>query len=361
MLRSLKGSLALCGFVCGLLAGLTPGGTARAETFKLSIGAGHPAGAAIWVGMIRDYFVPETSRRVAERTGHRLEWSQHYGGTVCKPGECLEAVEAGLLDVADIQTAFEPAKLIAHNFMYFVPFGMPDPVKGAALARQVYDSTPELGEVLEKRYKQVFLANGIIGNYGVLTSFVWDALEQLKGRKIAAAGPNIPWMSAVGPVPVQSNLNEAYTAFQTGVYEGWLTFPEAVTGFKLHEVTKSYTLADLGVNATPLITINRGAWQRLPPAIQEILLEVGRDYTIAEAQAVADREHSSLETMRKAGLTVRALSEEEKARWAKAMPNLPRLKMKEIADAGQPAAAVETYIRLLKEAGLAMPRDWLAE
>ena len=150
------------------LAGI---GNATADTFRLTIGAGHPADAAVWITAMRDFLAPEISKRVAEKTGHKMEWVNAYGGSVCKLGECLEAVESGLVDVADLHVAFEPAKLMAHNFPYFVPFGSPDPVTAAKAARQVYDSVPELKKILEDKYNQVFLGVGSVGNYNLVTTF----------------------------------------------------------------------------------------------------------------------------------------------------------------------------------------------
>jgi TRAP-type C4-dicarboxylate transport system substrate-binding protein len=110
---------------------LAGAGTANADTFRLTIGSGHPADAAIWINTMRDFLAPEIAQRVEQKSGHTLEWVNAYGGSVCKLGECLEAVESGLVDVADLHVAFEPAKLMAHNFPYFVPFGTPDPVIAA--------------------------------------------------------------------------------------------------------------------------------------------------------------------------------------------------------------------------------------
>jgi TRAP-type C4-dicarboxylate transport system substrate-binding protein len=116
-------------------------GAARADTITLRIGAGHPAGAT-WITTIREGFMPQVAARVAAETGHTIVWQEAWGGTVCRLGECLEAVEAGLLDMADLQVPFEPAKLMAWNFSYFVPFGSGDPVLGARLNRQVYEEIP---------------------------------------------------------------------------------------------------------------------------------------------------------------------------------------------------------------------------
>lgn len=330
---------------------------ATADTFKLSIGAGHPADAAVWVTAMRDFFAPEVAKRVAAK-GHKIEWTSAYGGSVCKLGECLEAVESGLLDVADLQVPFEPAKLMAHNFAYFVPFGSGDPLVVAKASRQVYDTVPELKKLLEDKYNQVFLGVGSVGNYGLVTTFAWDKVEQLKGKKIAAAGPNIPWLRAVGAVPVQSNLNEAYTSFQTGVYEGWVMFPDATVGFKLHEVAKNYTITDFGAISTVVLTINKTTWRKLPKDVQDVMLEVGREFTTVQTTMGSEKAAASLATMKAAGANVRSLSEEEKAKWAMALPDIPNERTAEINKAGQPGKAVAAYLQALKEAGVKMPREW---
>lgn len=333
-------------------------GTASADTFRLTIGSGHPADAAVWISTMRDFLAPEIAKRVEQKTGHKIEWVNAYGGSVCKLGECLEAVESGLVDIADLHVAFEPTKLMAHNFPYFVPFGTPDPVIAARAARKVYDTVPDLKKILETKYNQVFLGVGSVGNYNMLTTFAWDKVEQLKGRKIAAAGPNIPWLQAVGSIPVQSNLNEAYTSFQTGVYEGWIMFPDATVGFKLHEVAKNYTFTDFGAIPNVLITINKDTWKKLPKAVQDIMLEVGKEYTEVESKAALEKGQRSVEIMKAAGATVRSLSDAEKAKWANALPDIPNQRTAEIKKAGQASQAVAAYIKALKEAGVKLPRDW---
>ncbi len=332
-------------------------GTANADTFRLTIAAGHPP-VATWVRGMRDFFAPEIAKRVEQRTRHKIEWVHAYGGALCKLGECLEAVESGLADVADVVSTFEPTKLMAHNFSFFVPFGATDPLLAARAALKVYDTVPDLKKILDK-YNQVYLATGATGNYGLLTKFPWDKVEQLKGRKIAAAGPNIPWLQGLGVVPVQSTLAEAYTSLQTGVYEAWLMFPSGVVGFKLHELAQNYTFINFGVKANSLITINKDTWKKLPKAVQDIMLEVGREFVEADAKLVVEEEKRGLATMQAtAGMNVRALSDAEIVRWANSLPDIPSQRTAEIKKAGPGSESVAAYIKALKEAGVKMPRDW---
>lgn len=335
-------------------------GPVQADTFTLRIGAGHPATAA-WIRSIIEIYMPAVSERVAAETGHEINWSEAWGGSVCSLGECLESVESGLLDMADLQTPFDPSKLLAWNFSYFVPFGAGDPVLGSELSAQTYQEVDGLREQLQQRYNQTYVGNSVVGNYGLITTFEWDEIEELEGEKVAAAGPNIPWVSSVGIVPVQSNLNEAYTAMQTGVYDGWVMFPDASVSFNLHEVSEQFTVTDFGTIATPVLSINNDTLASLPEEVREIILEEGQTWNEEGAQLTAQLQEEALDTMRDAGVRVVELTDEQKEAWAAELPNIPAERTQEISDAGQPAEAVYRYIELLEEAGHDFPRDWLSE
>jgi TRAP-type C4-dicarboxylate transport system substrate-binding protein len=340
-------------------ASMVPGSTA-AETFRLTIGAGHPVPAASWVAPMQSYLEVEVKKRVEQKTGHRIEWVEAYGGSVAKLGEVLEAVESGLMDIGDVHVPFEPSKLLAYNFGYFVPFGTENVVVAGKAARKVFDAYPQLAANLEKRFNQVYIATGAVTNYNLVTTFAWAKVEQLKGRKIAAAGPNIPWLQAVKAVPVQSNLNEAYTSLQTGVYDGWIMIPDATYSFKLHEVARYYTITGFGAIPNTLITMNRNTWRKLPKDVQEIFLEVGREYTKVQTEASQVKGEQAVQAMKDAGTTVRELSWDEKVKWANALTNIPRERAEEIRKTGLPGEVVFAYIQNLKDLGVKLPRDWAA-
>lgn len=333
----------------------------RAETFRLTIGAGHPVPASSWVAPMQTFLQVEVKKRVEQKTGHKIEWVEAYGGSVAKLGEVLEAIENGLMDIGDVHVPFEPSKLLAYNFGYFVPFGTENVVIAGRAARKVFDAFPQMGAALENRFNQVYLATGAVTCYNLVTTFPWTKVEQLKGRKIAAAGPNIPWLQAVHAVPVQSNLNEAYTSFQTGVYEGWIMLPDATYSFKLHEVAKYYTITGFGAIPNTLITINKNTWKKFPKEVQQIFLEVGREYTKVQTEASQIKGEQAIKAMKDAGTTIRELPWEEKVRWANALPNIPKQKAEEIRKSGLPGEVVFAYIQNLKDEGVKLPRDWAAK
>lgn len=351
------GALGLLAMATATFAIMTP---AQADTIRLRIGAGHPQVAA-WIGTLNDYFLPRVAERVAADTNHTVEWAATWGGSVCKLGECLEAVDAGILDMALLQVAFEPSKLQAHNFTYFVPFGAGDPVVAQKATAAVYANTPSLTKTLEDRYNQTPIGFGIVGNYGLATNFEWGEVAELSGHKIAAAGPNLPWLDGTGAVGVQSTLNEAYTSIQTGVYEGWIMFPDALAAFKLYEVSKQYVELNFGAMHTPLVTVNLEVWQGLPEDVRKIISEVGAEWGVHSAEVIAKKQEAGLVTLEKKGMAVRPSDDEASKTWAENLPNIPKMRADEITGAGLSGEAIYAYIEALKAAGVALPRDWSAE
>jgi len=123
----------------------------ESKKITLRIGTGHPAGPAVYATEIRDYFVPEVRRRVAEETQYEINFVEGYGGSIAKVAETLEAVQDGILDIGAYCVCFEPAKLFLHNFSYFVPFGPQESVQAISVARTVYDKHPWLEAQLRSR------------------------------------------------------------------------------------------------------------------------------------------------------------------------------------------------------------------
>jgi TRAP-type C4-dicarboxylate transport system substrate-binding protein len=135
-------------------AAAVPVSVAHAETFRITIGAGHPVPAASWVAPMQSFLQVEVKKRVEQKTPHKIEWVEAYGGSVAKLGEVLEAIENGLLDIGDVHVPFEPSKMLAYNFGYFVPFGTENAVQAGMAARKVFDAYPQLNANLEKRFNQ---------------------------------------------------------------------------------------------------------------------------------------------------------------------------------------------------------------
>ena len=338
-------------------------GYVLADLFTLRIGSGHPAGPTVYVTVIRDFVVPELKRRVAAETEHELRIVEGYGGSIASVAETLEAVQIGILDIGAFCVCFEPAKLFLHNFQYFVPFGPQDAQEGIRLSRAVYDLNPWLAAQLKERYGQRLLAINGFDNYHLGSSIFWDSLDDLRGVKVAGAGPNLPWLESAGVIPVQSTLPDGYMSLQTGVYSGWLMFPSSYFAYKFHEPAPYYTLIGFGsMGGAVIMTMNLRTLERLPVEVRQIVEEVGREYETQAARELDVRQIVGLENLRAAGATVRDLPEDVRRDWAQSLSDFPNRMAKEADSRGMPGTEIiRSYIELVTQSGYDWPVEYAIE
>ncbi len=337
----------------GAVVGLPALGQA-AETITLRLGSGHPAKVLESNNVITRWYVPELIKRVKEKTGKTLKVQQFHGGTVAKLKEVLEATRDGLLDIGAWYTVFEPTNAFLQNFNFYIPFNSPDPKLVTLATQKTFEKFPQLSTVFETKHNQKLLSIACVGNYGLGTSFAWKKFSDLKGHKIAGAGANLNWIK--GATPVSSNLNEAYNAIQTGVYEGYIIFPGSWYSFKLHEVGKYFTKADFGAMAIHAMTINLDKWKKLGKDVQEILVDMGKEFSEKTAEECVKFGVAGEAKLRKAGVTVTQISSDAKKKWCEAVKEFPNRMAQDANKRGLPGSEVmRYYIATIESMGYKFP------
>jgi C4-dicarboxylate-binding protein DctP len=321
-----------------LAVALASGG-AIADDIKLRIASGHPA-VNTYVNLMQNFFVPEVTKRVAARTKHKIEFIEGYGGSMVKTAETLEGVQSGIIDIGGYCFCFEPSNLPLHAFQVMLPFGTMDPETSVKLARAVYDKVPYMSEIFEKKFNQKLIALIADNGYNLGTSFDWAKVADLKGRKLAGAGLNLKWLEYAGATPVQSSLPEAYTAMQTGVYNGWIMFPSGWVNFKLYEVGKFYTEVGFGAITWHGLTINSARWAKLPKDVQQIIAEVAREYEARTGTVNKENYPKQLEQLKGFGTTVKSVPSSVRVEWANSLKGWPQEKATELDKQGLPATQV---------------------
>jgi C4-dicarboxylate-binding protein DctP len=323
----------------GVLSLLGWGTAAQAENIRLRIASGHPA-ANTYVNLMQNFFVPEVSKRVAERTSHKVEFVEGYGGSMVKVADTLEGVQSGLIDIGGYCFCFEASNLPLHAFQVMLPFGTMSSDMSVKLARTVYDRVPYMSKVFEDKFNQQLLALISDNGYNLGTTFDWNTVSELKGRKLAGAGLNLKWLEYAGAVPVQSSLPEAYTSMQTGVYNGWIMFPSGWVNFKLGEVAKFYTETGFGAITWHGLTMNKARFAKLPKEVQAIILEVAKEFE-AKTGTVNDENYpKQLTTLKAAGVTVKSVPNSVRVEWANSLKGWPQTIATELDQKGLPATQV---------------------
>ncbi len=312
---------------------------AQAEEIKLRIASGHPV-VNTYVNLMNTFFVPEVTKRVAARTKHKVEFIEGYGGAMVKVADTLEGVQSGIIDIGGYCFCFEPSNLPLHAFQIMLPFGTMSSDVSVKLARRVYDQVPFMSKVFEDKYNQKLIALISDNGYNLNTTFEWNTVADLKGRKIAGAGLNLKWLEYAGAVPVQSSLPEAYTSMQTGVYNGWIMFPSGVVNFKLNEVAKHYTEIGFGAITWHGLTINKNRFARLPKEVQDIIVEVAKEFEALTGTVNDANYPKQLEQLRSVGAVVKKLPDSVTLEWAQSLKDWPQEKATELDKAGMPGTQV---------------------
>ena len=313
--------------------------TAQAENIKLRIASGHP-NANTYVNLMQNFFVPEVTKRVTEKTQHKIEFVEGYGGSMVKVADTLEGVQSGIIDIGGYCFCFEPSNLPLHAFQVMLPFGTMSPEKSVKLARTVYNKVPYMSQVFEDKFNQKLLSLIADNGYNLGTTFEWNNVGDLKGKKIAGAGLNLKWLEYAGAVPVQSSLPEAYTSMQTGVYFGWIMFPSGWVNFKLNEVAKNYTEVGFGSISWHGLTINKNKFNRLPKEVQDIILEVGKEYEAKTGSVNEENYPKQLVQLKSLGVNVKAVPDSVRNEWANSLKEWPQIQAQDLDKQGLPATLV---------------------
>jgi len=321
------------------LLGLLGASAASAENIRLRIASGHPA-VNTYVNLMQNFFVPEVSKRVAARTQHKVEFVEGYGGSMVKVADTLEGVQSGLIDIGGYCFCFEASNMPLNAFQVMLPFGTMNSETSVKLARSVYDKVPALSKVFEDKYNQQLIALISDNGYNIGTTFEWNNISDLKGKKIAGAGLNLKWLEYAGVTPVQSTLPDGYTALQTGVYAGWIMFPSAWVNFKFYEVAKNYTEVGFGAITWHGLTINKNRMARLPKDVQAIIIEVAKEFEAKTGSVNQENYAKQIAQLKTLGVNVKSVPDSVKLDWANSLKDWPQTMATDLDARGMPGSLV---------------------
>jgi TRAP-type C4-dicarboxylate transport system substrate-binding protein len=361
-----KRSLRVAALVCAVLLVLSLAScskkdeaarSAGKQKITLRVGSGH-AVSNPWVTVLENFFVPEVAKRVAERTNYEIEWIKAYGASVTKLGDELSGIEAGLLDIGTCIIVFEPVKLMLHSMVYRMPFSCSDPAVVSKVMKQIYKEYPEHVTEFEK-YNQKLLGMGVCDPYSLYSNKEIRGLADLRGMKIGAAGANLNWINGSGAVPVNTSLNEVYQSLQTNVIQGTIQPTDSCYNLKVPEVAPYLLEANFNVLPFNSITINMDKWKTLPKEVQDILVEVGKEYEDRETEYIVEVYARDVEKMKSEGVKVYTLPREEQVKWAAALPDIVNVMVTELNGRGYKGTEiVSRYYELLEQNGWPKVRDW---
>jgi len=347
------------------LAVLAVGAQSQAATIKgneitMRVGSGH-APFITYVKEVSKYFLPNVKKRVEAETKYKINFKEHYSGTVVNVFDTLEGTQDGRLDIGAWCVCFDDDKAMAMNLTYYVPFHEPNAIKNQKIFADLVAKHPSIQQDYEKRYKQKLIGITGFNNYGLLSAFDWKRFEDLKGKKILAAGPNLPWVK--GGIPVRTTIPKAAQQLQTGVGEAIVLFPDTDYKLKLHEATKGgfYTVTDFGAVIQISLTMNVRARKKLPPEVVKIIDEEGIKYGTHSA-ATSQNDHDwGLNKLKEAGVKIRTIDPDAKVAWAKQLADWPNQRAQDVKAKKKVdmPTMMRDYIKMVEAGGHKFPIDYV--
>jgi TRAP-type transport system periplasmic protein len=332
------------------------GGASAQEAVRLTIAAGHPP-PFLWVKHLKESFMATVDSELAKTNKYKVTWNEAFGGTLAKIGSELETMEQGISDVGIVSTVFHSAKMTLNNYNYFVPFG-PGDANVVSKANAEVQKHPALVKEWE-RYSLKFLGGFAIDNYNIMSTQPITKVEDLNGKKISGAGPNLNWIKNTGAVGVVGSLNDWYNGIKTGVYDGGMIFPTALIPGKFYEVAPHYNVMDLGAMYAGSLAINKPRYDKLPAEVRQAVDKGAEAYGVNFLKEQTDRVQASYEAWEKNGGKVHRMSAEERAKLVKLVPNPAADWVKANQDKGLPAKEVLTrYMDEVRKTGYKFVRDW---
>lgn len=330
---------------------------AYAETINATIVAGHPP-VFRWVKHASETFIPGVNKAL-EGTDHTIEWDEQYGGSLAKVGDELETLEEGLAEVGLISSVFDPAKLPLQNVSYFTPFVSSEPLKVAGTIDDLHRSNPAMLSTWEENGLQYLGGPTSLDDYLLMTNFPVNSIQDLQGRKIAAPGPAVNWLSGTGAVGVAGNLTLYYNDIKTGVYDGVIVFASAALPGKLHEVAPYITKVGFGAQFSGAMAANKDWFDAQPEEVQNALKAGGDAFREAYVTDLDAAVEAALKTMAEQGATITEVDAEFRSKWAGGMNNVAKEWAAQVDGEGKAGTEIlKAYMEAMRAAGATPVRNW---
>lgn len=333
------------------------------QTFRLTIASSHPT-TLPWVGLMSSLFVPEVNKRVeALNKGYKIEWRESYGGQLYRMNATLTSVEQGITDIGWVFHNLEAARMPLSQFGTVTPFTTDDVRVILDVANEMNENIPALRQEWE-RNNMVFLGATGVDTYHLFTKAPVTRYSDLQGRKISAPGSIGLWLRGSGAVPVGGSLTSYYTDIQTGVSEGTISISTGILPNKIYEVAPYVTRVNIGALYIGGMAMNKDSFQRMPREVQQIMKDVGKEYSRVLGQTLMERYESSLKAIAEQGanqtvpVRVSELPTVERDRWVRTMPNLAAEWVQANSARGPAKDILVNYMDALRKRGVVPVRDW---
>lgn len=149
------------------------------------------------------------------------------------------------------------------------------------------------------------------GPNAFFTKFPVESMDDFKGHKLRAGGPQALFLEAMGGTPVSLEGDEIYTAIDLGTIEGTMWDTGGVKSMKFHEVIDYAILPGWNPSQSQEIYINLDAWNSLNDWQRDQIESIFEETYFETSRLHQEGVEESLQAIEDSGGEVITLSDEE--------------------------------------------------
>lgn len=288
---------------------------------------------------------------VEKRTNGRVKIETGYSESFGKVSEMVDLLKNGAIEMASIAPGYYPTQMP----LWFVTSGMPFITYNAKtttdLMWKMYQTFPAMEAELKKNNMKILYISSHEPFKFLSTKKPIKSLADMKGMKIRSYGNLFPKMlEAVGAIPVNIPVNDAYDALQKGTLDATVGPMDMMIGSSWTDMGKYLTNVDVISPLSACGAINLDYWNKLPDDIQQIMIDVGQEHK-AKLVEIRDQEiKEAYKLMESKGIKFFDLSAEEKAKWISQSPDFLNVWAKEMDAKGVPGTEfAKRYTEVMAE------------
>jgi TRAP-type C4-dicarboxylate transport system substrate-binding protein len=255
-------------------------------------------------------FIP-FAKELEERTKGRVKITIYGGEALGKAKDQYDSAVNGITDIALFIQGYTAGRFPLTQVIE-LPIDVPSAKVGSRVIWELY------GKYLKEEYPGVKLLTLWTHEPGHvhMSKKPVKTLEDIRGLRLRSPGPiQTALVRELGASPLTMPVPELYDALNRGMADGTVIGFSAVKDFKLYEVLKYHTIANLYV-MTMGLAMNLKSWDSLPPDIKKIMEEfIGVPLSQMAGNSFDKYDALGKEEAKRVGAEIYTLSPEEKKRW----------------------------------------------
>jgi len=286
----------------------------------------------------------EFGEELERRSDGRIKVQYFAGGSLLTGPNMFKGIESGIADIGYSHVYYTPGRMPVSEGIG-LPLGMPTGWVGAHVAFDFFHKfqPKEFGGV------KVLAIHANAPSMVISTRPV-AKLEDMKGLTIRAPGVPGEIIKALGGTPTPTPMMEVYDSIAKGVNEAVWGPYEVLRTFRFAEVAKNVTVVwQIGASFPFYLAMNKNSYNRLPADLKALVDVMSGEYQERYALMWNEIDLEGKKFALEKGVKFIELSDEEAARWQKAVEAALDGYVKSMASKGHTEAEVRGWIAFMKE------------